>query len=86
MSGSSELPESRSDFVSQTAGGKLVMREDCPEIWRGKAESGKLKIEIGARQEEMPEWRCDLVLQSADGELLMPRECPEMRERLKAKG
>jgi hypothetical protein len=44
-----QLPESRGDFVLQGAGGEMLMSHECPEIWRGKAENGKQKVEIGGR-------------------------------------
>jgi hypothetical protein len=39
-----EMPESRCDFSLQDADGELVMAQECPEIRRGKAENGKLKL------------------------------------------
>jgi len=78
--GNPELAESGCDFILQGAGGEMLMRQECPEIWRGKAESGKLKVEIGKLQmetPEMPESRCGFVLHGADRELVMRQICPE---------
>jgi hypothetical protein len=59
-----KLPESGCDFILHDADGEGLMRHECPEIWRGKAESGKQKVEIGGQQVETPEiaeggWRRD---------------------------
>jgi hypothetical protein len=79
-----ETPESRRDFVLYHADGELVMPEECPEIWRGKAESGKQEVEIRTLQVEMPEMaesQCNFVLDDADGQLLMRQECPKISDR-----
>ena len=44
--GSSELPESPGDFVPQTAGDELVMREDCPEIHWENAKGSRLNAKV----------------------------------------
>ena len=81
VAGDSVIPESCCGFVSHNADGEMVMPQDCPEIRRGKAESGKLKIEIGAPHAEMPEMAespDDFVLQPAEGKVLMRQDCPEI--------
>jgi hypothetical protein len=80
-----EMPESRCSFILYDADGELLMRRECPEIRRRKAEIGKLKTEIGilhVKRPEMAESRCGFVLHDADGEWLMRRDCPEFSSRV----
>jgi hypothetical protein len=44
-----EAAESECEFVPQDTDGEVVMARDCPEIWRGKAESGKRRAQRRSR-------------------------------------
>jgi len=80
--GMDEIQELPCDFILQDADAELFMRRECPEMGGGKAESRKLKIEIGnphVEFPELPESGCDFIWHDADGELVMRQECPEMR-------
>jgi hypothetical protein len=89
---SSEVPESRRDFVPQTAGGELVMREDCPELsHRGSAALGiqsacggeavqqraEIRDQRSEKMTETPESASGFIPQATGGELHMPQDCPE---------
>ena len=88
-SGSSEMPESRSDFVSQTAGGELVMPQDCPELEGGagirgggvKAVEGYRSPSPGgtreSRRADERSWGHGRGLGEADGGLVREVRIPE---------